>query len=478
MFQSLFKSFRLLSLFLFLSSTVFAQYPANLPGSWEGELNTMGQKLRIWFHFVALSDSDSLKITMESPDQGASDIPVTDYQIEGKELWLEVASISGIFEGKFNDSFDLVEGKWKQGFMSFKLDLHKSLTSLSISRPQEPQPPFPYEELFLKIPHQEAGIELGATLTRVSDHQNAPTVILVSGSGPQNRNSEILGHKPFWVMADFFSRNGVNVLRYDDRGVAESSGKFSTATTFDLASDVSAIVDFLKNRKDIDAGKIGIIGHSEGGMIAPMVASQRNDLAFIVMLAGPGSSGEEILYQQSAKIAALEGAEMKEIDRTIEDLKVLYEVAGSDLTYEEGAEELRKFYKKKRRFLLPRQVEKRGLSKQQTEMIIQQVMSEWFRTFLKINPSEYLPFVKVPVFAAFGDMDSQVLIDPNRDLVANYLKEGGNKQVVVQTYPGLNHLFQHATTGSPTEYALIEETFADEVLYDMLRFIQKSTGLR
>ncbi len=475
------KIFFSLLLISFLSIPLSAQNEKALDGSWEGELNGMGQKLRMWVHFDYQEALDSLIITLDSPDQGVKDISVSSYSLVGNTLSFEIESVNGSYSGILNQEFDFLEGKWKQGLMTFNLNLQKSKDPLTliVLRPQEPKPPFPYDEIELVIPNEAHGVEISATLTKAKGDGLTPTVILVSGSGPQNRDSEIFGHKPFWVIADFLTRNGVNVVRYDDRGSYKSTGKFSTATTFDLAADASAVVDFLMKREDINSTMIGIIGHSEGGMIAPIIASQRNDLAFIVMLAGPGSSGEEILYQQSAKIASLEGVDSKDILRTAKDLKQLYSVAGAaDISYEDGVTELRKFYKKKRRFLSKKRQQERGVSEQQSEMIIQQIMSEWFRTFIRINPVNYLPFVKIPVFAVFGELDSQVLPNPSKELVEKYLKEAGNHSFIVREYPNLNHLFQHAKTGSPSEYSLIEETFSDEVLFDMLKFIQKSTNIR
>ena len=453
-----------LILFCMLANHIVSFAQGNAEASYyEGTIDAGTQKILIWLAVQNLGP-DSLVAFVDVPEQSVFDKPIDKVTIEDNVLWFQLKAFATTFSGDYKEDGQTIDGIWKQAGQEFPLLLKRLDKKPEVNRPQEPVEPFPYRSDEVFFENRSAKIKLAGTLTLPENSWNAPAVVLVSGSGAQNRNSELLGHKPFLVLSDYLTRNGIAVLRYDERGVGESEGKFSTATTFDLAEDVMAAVDFLKNHKGINPQNIGIIGHSEGGLIAPIVAAKMKELAFIVMLAGPGTSGEQILYQQSRLISLAEGSSEREVAKNIKFISKVYDVAKSDLAYKIGVEEIRKIYKKRTRFMSKKKREANNLSKANSEMVIQQVLSSWFRAFLRTDPATYLQHVKCPVLALFGSKDLQVPEDPNLKAIESILLKSGNNNVTTQVFADLNHLFQHCETGSPSEYFSIEETFSEDVM--------------
>jgi len=340
-----------------------------------------------------------------------------------------------------------------------------------VNRPQEPKPPFPYRSEEVEfVNHKANRIQLAGTLTFPEKGKNFPAVVLISGSGPQDRDETIMEHKPFLVIADHLTRRGIAVLRFDDRGTAKSGGDFQGATSADFATDVEAAVQFLKSRKEIDTRKIGLIGHSDGGIIAPMVAAKDKSIGFIVLLAAPGYSGADILLMQANAIGKASGMTEEQLKTAGELNKRIYEYAMSPnrdpFTKQEIIRELM--------LHLPQ-----NLTEKQKENManaqVEQLMSPWMQYFLKKNPEEDLKKVKCPVLALNGAKDLQVPAEKNITAIQTALKEGGNKNVTTRVFPDLNHLFQHADTGLPAEYHQIEETISPEALAYMAEWIDKTS---
>jgi fermentation-respiration switch protein FrsA (DUF1100 family) len=288
--------------------------------------------------------------------------------------------------------------------------------------------------------------------------------VLITGSGPQNRDEEILGHRPFLVLSDYLTRQGIAVLRFDDRGVGGSTGNSSEATTEDFAGDVLAGVEYLKNRTEIDPNHIGLIGHSEGGLIAPIVAVQSSDVAFIVMMAGPGLTGEEILYLQSDLIARAGGTNNETIARNEALMRSTFSVVKEEQDNTIAREEIRKLLNNEMANMSEEEKQHLGYSEANLDAQTQALLSPWMRFFLTYDPKPTLTKVKCPVLAINGEKDLQVPPEENLRAVENALKAGGNKDYTVKEMQGLNHLFQTAQTGSPTEYAKIEETISPAAL--------------
>jgi hypothetical protein len=287
-------------------------------------------------------------------------------------------------------------------------------------------------------------------------------VVLISGSGQQNRDEEIFGHKPFLVLADHLSRRGIAVLRYDDRGVGQSKGDLASATSEDFAADAWAVWQAVSSRPDIDPRRVGLLGHSEGGLIAPMLAAAHPEIAFVVMLAGPGVTGEQVIIRQAAAIMKASGVS----DDAIAANTALQQQAFAILREEAS---------------LPRILERLSAipasgPKESMEAAVKQWSSPWFRFFLTYDPAPALTKVRCPVLALAGELDLQVLPAQNLPAIDAALVRGANQRHTVLELPGLNHLFQSARTGLPGEYGQIEETMAPAALDKITIWIQEHAG--
>jgi pimeloyl-ACP methyl ester carboxylesterase len=354
-----------------------------------------------------------------------------------------------------------IAGQFKQAGASFSLTLNRVSKPQTLNRPQEPKPPFPYDEEEVSYENKRDGVKLAGTLTLPRGKASSPAVILITGSGPQNRNEELLGHKPFLVLADFLTRQGVAVLRVDDRGVGGSTGSVPDSTGENFAADVLAGIEFLKGRKGINPKQIGLIGHSEGGLVAPLVASQSNDVAFIVLLAGPGLPGEEILYLQGALILKANGATAEALARQRAGQEMMFSILKQEKDNTVAEKKMREGFDKQ---MAGANEAEKTQANQSFEAQIKMVLSPWFRYFLTYDPRPTLARVKCPVLALNGANDLQVPAPENLREIDAALKAAGNKDVTVMRLSKLNHLFQTSETGSLSEYVKIEETFAPVAL--------------
>lgn len=434
-----------------------------LIGAWEGALDVSGAKLRIVFHVTA-GDSNTLTATMDSPDQGAYALPVSEVACDEEMVRFAVGIIPALYEGELSEDGQRLTGEWKQGGGALPLELELGEDTLILNRPQEPQPPFPYAEDEVSYENREAGITLAGTLTYPETGGPYPAVLLISGSGLQDRNEAIMGHKPFLVLADYLTRLGIAVLRVDDRGIGGSTGGHSMPTSEDFAGDVITGVKYLKSRPEIDSLRIGLIGHSEGGIIAPMVASRSEDIAFIVLLAGTGVPGDEILYKQGAEILVAEGLDEKTQAVQRETQERIFAILREEKDDRRATRLVESLLIEQIEKLDTNEAAAMGDSQAAAEIQAKQAVSPWMRFFIDYDPAPALSKVKCPVLALIGEKDLQVDADQNLPTIEAALKSGGNRNYTVKALPGLNHLFQTAETGSPSEYATIEETMAPDVL--------------
>jgi uncharacterized protein len=439
-----------------------------ITGSWIGKIPAGGISLRVIFH-LSLAGKDSLTATMDSPDQGVKGIKVGPVKFDGKDLNIKAPLLLGEYNGTLK-SDTLIEGIWKQAGKTFDLNLTRLVGLFTLNRPQEPKPPFPYTSEDVTFKNDKFNITLAGTLTIPAGKGPFPAVIMITGSGAQNRDEELFGHKPFWVIADHLTRNGIAVLRYDDRGVGKSQGVYSTATTADLATDAEAAFIYLKNNSLINQQKIGLAGHSEGGIIAPIVASGNKEVAFIVSIAGTGVKGEDILYRQYYDIGIASGASEKDVQTSISTNKTLFSILKKEKDNKKAEEKMTVACKKI--------LEKEKTTPEDSEKAMKQLQSSagtltnsWFRYFLTLDPSAYWKKVKCPVLILNGEKDLQVAADVNPPAIEKALKSGKNNSYTTHVFPGLNHLFQHTKTGLPSEYGNIEETFSPEVLKVMADWI-------
>jgi fermentation-respiration switch protein FrsA (DUF1100 family) len=432
--------------------------PSDIDGPWIGTLDAgAGIKLRVVFHIV--STESGLVSTMDSPDQGMNGLPTTKTTRDGSKLKIDVQKISGTFEGTIDADTNSIVGTWSQGAeMALVLRRLKDQSELELRRPQNPTKPYPYHDEDVSYENKVQNVTLAATLTIPSGKGPFPAVVLITGSGPQDRDESLLGHKPFLVLSDYLTRHGIAVLRADDRGTAKSTGDFSTATTADFATDTEAGIAYLKTRAEVNPHKIGLIGHSEGGIIAPMIAARNSDVAFIVMMAGSGVPGDEILVAQVQAIAESSGKTHEEALKIAARQREILALVKS----EKDPAVLEKELKQK--------LAGDGLEAQ-AGIEIKAFTSPWFRYFMTYDPASALRKVTCPVLAINGEKDVQVPPKQNLPAIRKALEQGGNKHFEVEELPRLNHLFQTAKTGSPAEYASIEETISPVALEKMSSWI-------
>lgn len=452
------KKILLIFIASFLSLSIYSQ---DITGQWNGLLKVQGIQLRLIFHVTQTETGYSA--VMDSPDQGANGIPVQTTSFENSIVKFELPNLMIEYEGVLEGN--KITGNFKQGGMSFPLDLAREEQEKEVLvRPQEPKEPFPYYSEEVKFENTKDGIVLAGTLTMPDKEGKFPAVILISGSGPQNRNEELLGHKPFLVLADHLTKNGIAVLRFDDRGTAESEGDFKTATSFDFAQDVEAALLYLRTRKEINKKKIGLIGHSEGGIIAPMLAAKSKQVDFIVLMAGTGISGDKLLLAQQELIGRASGLSEESLAKIKDSNKGAFDIISkSDKleTIKAGLNDyLKQSLKENGASALPNgTTEDEFISGQ-----IDQLTSPWMLNFLKYDPAPILEKVKCPVLALNGSKDLQVPADLNLTAIEQALKKGKNKRFEIKELPNLNHLFQECETGAPSEYAKIEQTISPSAL--------------
>ena len=453
---------------------------ANVPaitGAWEGKL---GGRIR----FVVHLDRDSAgtwKATADSPDQGAMGLVVDWVTVAGDSLRFGMRLLGGEYGGKINAERTEIEGVWKQGGAVMPLVLHPQEAASSSAeepgRPQEPKPPFPYDEILVSYANPAAkGVTLAGTLTVPKGAGPAPCAVLITGSGPEDRDETIFGHKPFLVLADYLTRHGIAVLRSDDRGVGKSTGSAEGATSDDFAGDVLAAVAFLKSRKEIDPAKIGLIGHSEGGLIAPMVANRDKSVAFVVLLAGPGVPGDSILITQSRLISKSLGFSDSLSGSAQNSQRELLLAArqSSDST----------LLASRLRGIIQEQIDRLPEAQRQGVGDIDKIVggqmrvltAPWMRFFLSYDPRPALSQLQCAVLALNGEKDIQVSAEQNLPEIRVALRKGGNKDATVEAIPGLNHLFQTAQTGALAEYSTIRETFAPVALEKISDWIGARMG--
>ncbi|HKT87087.1 MAG TPA: alpha/beta fold hydrolase [Candidatus Sulfotelmatobacter sp.] len=437
-----------------------AAKPSDIDGAWMGTLDLGAAKLRLVFHIV--NTEDGLTATMDSPDQNAKGIPTTSVARDGVNLKIEAKNIGGVFEGKIASDLSSIDGTFTQMGASHRLLLKrvKDQAELEIKRPQVPTKPYPYREEEVSYHNNVQDVTLAATLTIPQGKGPFPGVVLITGSGPQDRDESLMGHKPFLILSDYLTRHGMVVLRADDRGTAKSTGNFGTATTADFATDTEAGINFLKTRPEVNPHKIGLIGHSEGGIIAPMIAARNKDVAFIVMMAGTGVPGDQVIAAQSEAIEIANGKTPEEARKDTEKDREIIALVET----EKDPAVMEKKVREKLAGTVP---------EAQIGAEIQRATSPWARYFLTYDPAIALRKVTCPVLVLNGSLDKQVLPDQNLPPIRKALQEAGNKHVEIDELPGLNHLFQTAKTGSPSEYAQIEETMSPVALEKISIWIQE-----
>jgi pimeloyl-ACP methyl ester carboxylesterase len=432
-------------------------------GTWQGALETPGLRLRLQLH-ITHDDKKQLVAALDSLDQGVSGMPATKVSQKDATLNFEIPGVGGAYEGTISAAKDSISGSWLQSEIPQKLNFVRQDQPLEINRPQNPVKPYAYVDEDVTFPNAKANIALAGTLTTPRTAGPFPTILLIAGSGPHDRDESLAGHKPFLVLADALTRNGYAVLRYDKRGIGNSAGEYAAATTEDFASDAEAAITYLKTRRDLNMKKFGVIGHSEGGLIASMLAARNpQQISWLVLLATPGLKGEETLLLQSKLIAQAGGLGDPQIAASLAFDREAYYLVRQE--HDSATLE------KKLNDLVRTSGMAAALPPPALQSQIRMISSPWFRFFLDYDPAVTLKKVSCPVLVLDGEKDLQVPSAENLPVIQAALEAGENKTFEVMEVPGLNHLFQRSETGSPSEYGVIQETFAPEALNKIITWL-------
>ena len=443
---------------LILLLFIVLQSQAQIEGYWKGEIDLGVQKLETAFDIKAIENGYSA--TFDVPAQGAFDIPVDEVSFQNGQLQLKMNAMDASYSGTLKDSG--IEGNFSQRGMTFPLNLVKAeKKEQKKARPQDPLPPFKYHIEEVTFVNEKEGNKLVGTLTIPEGKGPFPAMVLVSGSGQQDRDEELMNHRPFWVIADYCALHGIAVLRYDDRGVGGSEGEVKNATSMDFSYDAEAAFDYLRNRKEINASKVGILGHSEGGIINFMVSARRPEVAFLVSLAGPSVNGIEVLKEQQAAILRASGMSEEMVQFSGNANAQMFDIIEASSSREEADSLLRQL------------VKGWGYNEELTEQTVGQMASPWMYYFLKYDPTEAIIKTNCPALLLNGSKDLQVIASQNLPGYEKIIAEHGKTNLTLRELPDLNHLFQHCETGSPNEYFEIEETISPEVLEMIVGFVKK-----
>lgn len=447
---------------------------AELLGPWTGAIQILGSELKIAVTFT--EDTGALAATIDIPQQGATGLKLVNVRREGPAVHFELQAGPGlaVFDGRLDAG--MIKGDFTQAGVKGTFALARG--SPDSAKPAAPKAePVPYREEEVRFTNGD--ITLAGTLTLPQGEGPFPAVVLLTGSGAQNRDEELLGFKPFRVIADHLTRRGVAVLRYDDRGVGGSSGATSEGTTDDFAGDAMAAVALLSKRSDVQPRHVGLLGHSEGALVAALAASRSSNIAFIVMLAGTAAPGEQIIRGQAEAIARVQGATADDLAKLRLQQDLLFQAVRTGQGWEAVIESARAVGRDQIKALPEEQRKAIPDPDKAIDAAIQQQLlaakSKWYGFFIDYDPAQALSKVTCPVLALFGSLDLQVLAEMNRRALETALKKAGNRDVTVKVYDGANHLFVKAVTGSPTEYPTLEKTFVPGLLDEIGEWILTRT---
>lgn len=457
---------------ILLNLTLSAQ---ELQGYWQGQLNNELQKINMQFAFSYDSSRSSYIAYLTIPQQMIIRLKINKISVADDSIKINISNFAAKYHGKIFDN-DSIIGNWYQSGMSLPLILYRisEVDTFSFNRPQNPLPPFPYISKDVEFYNKKDKIKLAGTITIPDSISKHPAVVLISGSGPQDRDESLAFHKPFALIADRLTKAGIVVLRYDDRGVAKSEGNFSIATTFDFADDAKAAINWLKNQPFVDKNNIGVIGHSEGGIIAFYLASKEKNLKFAIALAGVTIPCDQLIALQTKKMMQLYDMPTQITEAYYNFYLQALQIIKTE-TNDKWKNILDSLFNANFNNLDSSLLSKYNIDKSLINQLTFSYNNIWLKTFINIDPSDYLKNLNCNTLALFGSKDVQVPAAENEEMFKQ-IAMCKKKSCVVEsmTFEGLNHLFQHANTGSTEEYALIEETMSDDVLEKIINWIQKN----
>jgi pimeloyl-ACP methyl ester carboxylesterase len=465
------KALIITTVFLLTQSLLQAQ---GITGTWQGFIDAGGAKLR--FIMELKQENGKWQSSFSSPDQKVSGIPGSKTEISSDSVTAEINLMRAVFKGKWNRS-DLIKGNFQQGAFTTELNLSRRTepgmpkTAEESAKPQTPKPPFGYDTEEVEYDNADHSVHYGATLTKPRNLSSFPTVIIISGSGSQDRDGTIMGHKVYWVLADYLTNHGIAVLRVDDRGVGKSTlgpdpQKLTSAV---FSTDVEASLNYLLLRKDVDSKRIGLIGHSEGGIIAPMVAARRKEISFTVLWGAPAVGGRKINVEQnlySLRKAGIDSSATAAFGELHNQLLEQFSTSTKE-KLNNTADQIFDRWKKNQspKILQQLMVGDSSIVGQNIHSMYHGLYDlEWMRYFISYEPAADLAKIKCPVLAVTGEKDTQVDARENLPLIENILRKGGNKNITAQMLPSLNHLFQTAVTGDVAEYAASKEIIAPSAM--------------
>jgi uncharacterized protein len=464
---------------IFLSGIhLFAQ---SLTGTWQGNLNIQGNQIPIVFH-VAKSGTNKLTASFDSPSQHAYNLQCNEVILKDDSVILMMAVLNGKYAGLLSKDKKQIAGSWFQGAGSLPLTVTKTSETTDIKeqkRPQTPKAPFPYHSEDVEYRNADQSITYGATLTYPKTGSTYPAVILITGSGQQDRDETIFGHKSFAVIADYLTKKGFVVLRVDDRGIGKTTGIFDQSTSMDFAKDTEAGLDFLEKQPQVNKEKIGLIGHSEGGMIAPIVAGERKEVKFIIMLAGPGIPIIDLMQQQIVAVSNSEGQSLDVAKANGYLLRVVWEEAAKNEDRAITVKNIRlkiDTWSKNLDTVTLSTIRRRDTASINTQITqaIAALNSNWYHYFISFNPQPYLQKLNCKVLALNGSKDVQVIAASNLPGIRSALQKSKSSTYDLVEIPGLNHLFQTCIKCSPSEYNDLEESFSPKALEIMWNWLQKN----
>lgn len=443
-------------------------------GLWNGAIKAAGHSLG--FAMTFKTKNGELVSTIDIREQNGFGIPLNNVRFDSSKVHCELSGGRGVavFDGEL--SGDSVHGTFTQAGIAGTFHMVRGVAKEEVKLPEEPVPYKQEEVVFYNDTIKFAG-----TLTIPSSSGPHPAVVMITGSGPQNRDEELFGFKLFKVIADRFTRNGIAVLRYDDRGVGGSTGAESQPTSTDFAEDALAAIHFLQTRSDINPRQIGLCGHSEGGIVAPLAASQSKDVAFIICMAGTGVNGEKVILSQQEAIMRADSASDENIKKAHDESQSAFKLVSSGKDTSEIRawlhasieEDMKTMSEAEQRSI----ADKEEFLRATVEVQMKSLTSPWFKFFLTYDPLPALSKVKCPILALFGGRDLQVLADLNRNAMESALNKSGNKDYTFKVFPQANHLFLTANTGSTKEYTTLKKEFVPGFLDTMTSWVQKRVAI-
>ncbi len=468
-------------LLLFFCSQFYFGFSQKIEGNWHGDLAVSGQTIELILHLT--KNGTNYESNWDVPIQGAKGMPSSTTIVNGNNLEIDIKGIQAGFSGVASVDYSKIEGNWKQGGLNFPLvlkPLNPEDAPKEITKTQTPKPPYSYESEDITYVGSKTGLTYGATYSYPKNTKNFPVLILITGSGQQDRDETLMGHKPFAVIADAFTKNGYGVLRIDDRGIGKSTGNFKESTSEDFANDVEEHLAYIKTKPNINLKKIGLLGHSEGGIIAPMVAARNKDISFLILLAAPGIPISELMTNQNKDVLKSTGID----DEVISTYLPLYKKLLTEITSSKDIEtakktaliEVQKWRKtsSKEQVKATTNITDSNSEKAYVATMVNTLSTPWWKFFANYKPQTNLEKIRCPVLVLNGGSDIQVSAQPNINGIRTALQKANNSLVTVNVFPKMNHLFQRCSLCSVAEYGQLATTIEPEVLQYMVEWLKNT----